>query len=734
MKKGEAMFIENVLRPVLQLLCSIIFRVRIEGIRDQFKQDRLLIIANHESWLDGLLLGLFLPVRPVFVVYTGITGRWFFRMALSLVDYLKVDPTSPLAMKRVVELIKSGRPVMIFPEGRLTITGTLMKVYDGPAFAALKTGATVVPVRIDGAGRSRFTRLSGNHPRQFFPKITISVQDSRKVEVPEKDGTGRHYSAKERRREAGESMRRIMQEMLFVSSPKRTIFGSFVEAAKTFGTNREIMADVKQLENPTKTMGDYRYKDLLKMAIALGRLVAKHTAPNECVGILMPNLAATVAMVLGVSAHGRVPAMLNYKAGTAGMQDACTAAAIKTVIASRAFLEKGKLTADVEGLSGIEIVYLEDVRDSLGAFDKLAILWYLLFPDSLEEDSDIERPAVVLFTSGSEGKPKGVVLSHRAIVANVAQVQAVFDFSVDDRVLNALPIFHSFGLTGGVFLPLFSGLHLVLYATPLHYKVIPEIAYDRNCTVLFGTSTFLANYGKHAHPYDFFRLRYVVAGAEKLSDAVRTTWFEKFGKRIFEGYGATETAPVLAVNTPMAYRTGTVGQFLPSIEYRLLPVPGISHGGALYVRGPNVMSGYYRFENPGILELTSAVEFGPGWYATGDVVVIEDGFVKIVDRVKRFAKVGGEMVSLTVVEAMASRASPKAAHGVTTIPDERKGETLVLFTTDASLSREMLLAAAQETGVPEIAVPRDIRALCAIPLLGTGKTDHVALKKLALAA
>ena len=298
----------------------------------------------------------------------------------------------------------------------------------------------------------------------------------------------------------------------------------------------------------------------------------------------------------------------------------------------------------------------------------------------------LDTAAVVLFTSGSEGKPKGVVLSHRALLSNIAQVRSVIDFSVEDKVLNALPIFHSFGLTGGALLPILSGMNLFLYPTPLHYRVIPEVVYDRNCSVLFGTSTFLGNYAKYAHPYDFYRLRYVVAGAEKLSDAVRELWFEKFGLRIMEGYGATETAPVLAVNTPMASKAGSVGQFLPGIEHRIVPVPGIDHGGMLFVRGPNVMSGYYRFEAPGRLQPPTS-EVGAGWYETGDVVRIdEEGFIHITGRVKRFVKVAGEMVSLEVVEKLATHAAPAAQHGATSTPDAARGEAIVLFTTDAALN------------------------------------------------
>ncbi|WP_374496057.1 AMP-binding protein [Zoogloea sp.] len=378
----------------------------------------------------------------------------------------------------------------------------------------------------------------------------------------------------------------------------------------------------------------------------------------------------------------------------------------------------------------VQLIYLEDLRATMGLVDTLwLLLWALPFPRLAVPTGSPEDAAVVLFTSGSEGKPKGVVLSHRALLANVAQIRAVVDFSVDDKILNALPLFHSFGLTAGGLLPVLTGARVFLYPSPLHYRVIPELAYDRNCTVLLGTSTFLGNYAKFAHPYDFYRLRYVIAGAEKLATSVRNLWFEKFGIRIFEGYGATETAPVLAVNTPMAFRSGTVGQFLPGIQYQLVPIPGIAAGGMLHVKGPNLMSGYLRFDNPGVLQ-PPASPVGEGWYETGDVVEIDDeGFVKIVGRVKRFAKVAGEMVSLEAVEKLAATASPAAAHAASTQPDASRGETILLFSTDPALSREQLQNAARSGGWPEIAVPRRIVVVDALPLLGTGKIDYVSLKQ-----
>lgn len=708
----------KLLRPLLRGLARLFFRVEVLAQQANFNHERLLIVANHQSFLDGLLIGLFLPVDPVFVVHTTIAESFFFRILLSQVDYLAVDPTSPMAMKKVIRLIESGRPVVIFPEGRITLTGSLMKVYDGPAFVAAKTGATVVPVRLDGASRSYFSRLSGKHPRTLFPKIRLSILAERHFPMPE------GATAKLRRRKSGEAMRRLMQEMIFASRPQQTLFSALCDAADIYGRGRRLLEDVKQIE--------YSYNDLFKMALMLGRQIERISQPGEKVGLLLPNLVPTIGLIFGLTARKRIPAMLNYSAGTDAMQAAVDAAQIRTVVTSRAFVEQAKLGDKLAGLNGVQLVYLEDVREKIGLGDKLWLMAYgLHFPRAFELPASPEDAAVVLFTSGSEGKPKGVVLPHRAILANVAQICSVIDFSVHDKVLNALPIFHSFGLTAGALLPVLSGASLFLYPSPLHYRVIPELAYDRGCTVLFGTSTFLANYAKFANPYDFYRLRYVVAGAEKLSESVRSQWFEKFGLRIFEGYGATETAPVLAVNTPMAYRTGTVGNLLPGVEHKLVPVPGITGGGILHVRGPNVMAGYLKADQPGVLQAPVS-DVGEGWYETGDVVELDDdGFVKIVGRVKRFAKIAGEMVSLEVVEKLATATSPALPHAASSQPDPAKGEALVLFTTDGELTRELLAAKARETGIPELAVPRKIHKVDSLPLLGTGKVDYVTLKRLA---
>jgi len=706
----------RLLKASMRAVTRLLFRVQLRGDGAAFLNPRTLIVANHESFLDGLLLGLFLPVEATFVVHTTVLRNPAIRWLLGFVPHLAVDSTSPLSIKLICKLVESGKPVIIFPEGRLTVTGSLMKVYDGAAFIAAKTGAVVVPTRIEGAGRSYFSRLAGIYPLKLFPKITITILSRRRLPMPELP------SAKERRRRSGELMRKILLDMLVATRPRRNLFEAFLDAKASFGSGYKLVEDVRLQEES--------FGSLLRMALGLSRSTTKLTVVDEVVGVLMPNAAPTLALILGLCAARRVPAMLNYTAGADGLRAACTAAKIRTIVASRAFIEKARLGALVDGLADLRVIYLEDLRSRLGIGDKLWILFCQRFPTLALRAQEPEDPAVVLFTSGSEGKPKGVVHSHDSLLSNIAQIRSIADFTPLDKFMVALPLFHSFGLACGAIMPLVSGCKVFLYPSPLHYRVIPEVVYDRNCTVLFGTSTFLANYGKYAHPYDFGRLRYVVAGAETLSEDVRRSWLDKFGLRILEGYGVTECAPVIAVNVPMACRVGSVGQLVPGMEYTIEPVTGIAQGGALHVKGPNVMKGYLLYDQPGVIQPPSSI--GDGWYATGDIVEFDaDDFIHIRGRVKRFAKIAGEMISLEVVERLAAQAAPGFLHAASTRPDAGKGEAIVLFTTASALGREQLLSAARALGAPELAVPRSLRVLPAIPLLGSGKTDYVRLKELA---
>lgn len=299
------------------------------------------------------------------------------------------------------------------------------------------------------------------------------------------------------------------------------------------------------MEDPVS--GALSYKRLLIGAAVLGAKLMPLAPEVKAVGVMLPNANGVAVTLLGLMSAGRVPAMINFTAGAANILAACAAAEVSTIVTARAFVGKGKLDDLVARLAQhVKIVYLEDVRKSVGFADKLRGFVAAKTPLVPRNPDD---PAVILFTSGSEGLPKGVVLSHRNILANVAQAAARIDFGRSDKVFNVLPVFHYFGLTAGLVLPLVSGVRVYLYPSPLHYRTVPELVYGVNATILFGTDTFLAGYAHAAHSSDFRSLRYVLAGAEPVKETTRKIFMEKFGVRLFEGYGVTETAPVLALNT-----------------------------------------------------------------------------------------------------------------------------------------------------------------------------------------
>ncbi len=698
-------------------LLQLFYRVDVRGSLPA--APKTLVIANPQSFLDAAILGACLPDNALWVVHTQVLRQTLFKLILKHVDHIVIDTTNPFALKSTIDVIESGRPVVIFPEGRVTVTGTLMKVYDGPAFIAAKTGCMVAPIIIDGAVRAKgFSRMGNGYPLAMFPKIRVTFFPCEPIPMPE--GT----SGKIRRRKAGEEMRRLLQRCWFAARPKHSLHDAFLEAIETHGRKRLMVEDVTGVEQT--------YGSILKASLALGRLVCKLTAENEVVGVLMPNAAATLSLTLGLFGVRRVPAMLNFTAGVDGLQSAIKAAQIKTILTSRAFLEKGKLTHLVEKLQGVNVVCLEDLRPRFTLGDKLWLMLYAIHnPRAATLRSTPQDIAVVLFTSGSEGKPKGVVLSHGSILANVDQALTVVDASPADKILSAMPVFHSFGLTAGFMLPILNGIRLFLYPSPLHYSIVPELFYDRDATIMFATPTFMKHYAKRAHPYDFRKARLLLAGAEKLSAEVRDLYISKFGVRLMEGYGATECSPVIAVNNAMRCKDGTVGELLPGMEYRLEPVPGIDEGGLLHLKGPNMMLGYWRESNPRVLEKPSSL-FGEGWYSTGDLAKFdEDGFLQLLGRVKRFAKVAGEMVSLEVVERIAETASPHSVHAAITRPDAGRGEMIIICTQDAKLKRDQLQHAARELGAPELAIPRRILLMDKIPLLGTGKKDYPQISRLA---
>jgi acyl-[acyl-carrier-protein]-phospholipid O-acyltransferase/long-chain-fatty-acid--[acyl-carrier-protein] ligase len=454
--------------------------------------------------------------------------------------------------------------------------------------------------------------------------------------------------------------------------------------------------------------------------------------PGQRVGVLLPNVNAMPVVILSLWAAGKVPAILNYSTGTSILLACAKLAGLKHVITSRAFIERTKLDPGPFKEAGIELLFLEDVRARITSLQRfLALLRQSWKPhlSTLDHPLSTNDPAVILFTSGSEGDPKGVELTHRNLLANIRQMISVIDVMDTDRFFNALPLFHSFGLNVSLLMPLVRGVFILLYPSPLHYRVVPSAFYNLDCTVFFGTNTFLNGYARKANPYDFRTLRYLFAAAEKVQETTTAVWMQKFGVRILEGYGATECSPCLSVNLPMRSRHGSAGRFLPGIEHRLEPVEGVSEGGRLLVRGPNIMRGYL---NP---EANAKFQALGGWYDTGDIVSIDaDGFLFILGRLKRFAKVSGEMVSLAAVEDALAGAFPqyglRFAVAVVARSDAARGEKLIAVTNEPRLTMEEVRAAIHARGLNNLAAPREIKVVHDLPRLGTGKINHRELEKM----
>lgn len=677
------------------------------------------VIANHTSFLDAILLGCLLPGRPAFAINSHIAQRWWIKPAFLFFDLIPVDPTSPYTVRRMVRVVKDeGRRLIIFPEGRITVTGALMKIYDGPAMIAAKAEAPLIPIRIEGAQFSKFSRLGGKLPLRWFPKVTLTILPKQTIDVPT------NLVGRAKRAAAAVSLHNVMTEMVFDTSPTdRTLFEALIDAGNTY-SNKPVIEDIER--NPIG------YRRIITGAFAIGDKLASFSTPGERLGLLLPNSSAAVVTFFACHAAGRIPAMLNFTAGNSGIQAALKAANVKTVVTSRRFVERGKLEPLIEAIgASAKLVYLEDIRDEIKTSDKIKAALKGRFPSLglyLSGGSTClpDDEAVTLFTSGSEGLPKGVALSHRNIQSNRYQVTSVIDFSTSDTVLNALPMFHSFGLTAGTLLPVLSGVKIFLYPSPLHYRIVPEIAYDTNATILFGTDTFLSGYARMANSYDFYSLRYVFAGAERVRPETRKNWNEKFGLRILEGYGTTETSPVLAINTPMANKPGSAGRLLPGMRARLETVPGVDDGGRLHVSGPNVMLGYLKVDNPNVIEPPHE-----GWHDTGDIVTIDErGFISINGRAKRFAKIAGEMVSLAAIEGLAGELWPEVPCCAVALPHEKKGEQVILLCESDVPDAKSLSKFAKSKGVAEIMVPKILFAVDAIPLLGTGKVDLGGAKKL----
>lgn len=704
---------------LLRFLLRLCFGFRAENIAALHTPGPVLLVPNHVSWLDWLFLLAVLDDDWRFVSSSTTAQTSFLhRLAMRNRRTFPVNTTSPYAVREIAEYLERNGRLVLFAEGRISTTGGLMKLFDGTGFLIRKTNARVITCYLRGAQRVRWVRHSGW--TQWFPRVSAHFSDA--LTAPAFAELS-HTDARQKLTTwlRDQLVRQQFEIDLRESAP--SLLGAIADTAAAI-PGRIALEDV--------ALKPLTFRRLMIAADALTSVWSRRfsTAPGERIGVLLPNVSATPVTLLSLWAVNKTPVLLNFSSGVPTLLVCARLAGLRHVVTSHQFLEKAKLDLAPLADAGIALVHLEDIRPTISRRAKLAaLLRHAFAPGARFRRTPLrgDDPAVVLFTSGSEGVPKGVELTHRNLLANIRQASAVMDLTDDDRFFNALPLFHSFGLTGGTLFPLVRGCYTFLYPSPLHYRLVPSMVYDRRCTVLMGTNTFLNGYARKAHPYDFTSVRYLVAGAEKVQSATLDTWARKFGLRILEGYGATECSPIISLNTRMEPSVGTAGRLLPGIEARLEPVEGVTEGGRLFVRGPNVMKGYLNSD------ANAAFQSLGGWYDTGDIVQIDDdGFVQIRGRLKRFAKISGEMVSLTAVEDALAGAfpqyGPRCTIAVLARPAEDKGEALVAITNEPRLQLAEIRASLRAKGLSNLALPRDLRVVRTIPKLGTGKTDHRALQ------
>ena len=718
--------IKNVFRSVARLF----YRIKVIGLENYYKAgNKVLVISNHVSFLDPILISIYLPGKVVVGASEAVCNSKLISICFSLLGIEKINIRHDASAKELINAINQNKTVLLFPEGRMSVTASLMKIYDIPGFIINKTKAKLLPVYVGGIEYGIFAKNSA--PRLLFlPKVIINFLEPKELYKATNQGT-----RTKTRENMADQLYDIMSEMMFVSRRnKDTIIELLLDAKKKAGGNFLIANDVANSK--------ITYNKLLLHAFVIGSQIAKLVPFNKILGIILPNTCALFNTFIGTLLYGRKVSVLNYSIGVENVIQACKTAKIETIVTSSLFVERFDFNEAIKKLENekIKIVYLEDIKQKTNIATKLSSLVKSFFPYLFYKwnirskwKKRGESGDIILFTSGSESIPKGVVLTHINIIANIQQILTRVDLNFTDRLFNTMPMFHSVGLCTAAILPICSGIYTYFYTSPLHYKIIPELIYKENITIVIGNNTFFLAYAKAAHPYDFFNIRYALAGAEKIREETINLWMKKFGIRILEAYGTTEASPVISCNTPMYNKIGSVGKLLPGIEYMLGKVQGISEGGRLIVKGKNIMAGYMKHDKPGVIRpylYKKGKEVLKGWYDTGDIVSVDEkNFITIIGRVKRFCKIGGEMISLTTVEEIATKIWPEHIHAAIGKLSPRGGEEIILYTSCKKFSRQEFSQKIAEIGYTSIYTPRRIIYKKNIPILGSGKIDYVKLAR-----
>jgi acyl-[acyl-carrier-protein]-phospholipid O-acyltransferase / long-chain-fatty-acid--[acyl-carrier-protein] ligase len=715
-------------RSILWLLTHTLYRIRVVGKEHLPLHGPALLISNHVSFVDAFMIGGSLPRFVRFMLHRdyydlkGLSG--FFRM----MHVIPISETNPRDIVRAIREarheLQHGHIVCIFAEGAITRVGHLLSIKRGFEKIVEGTNAPVIPVHLDQLWGSIFSFKGGRffwkRPRQFPGRVTVSFG----APLPARSGAHEVRSAIAELESRAVGLRESTVGLLhtsFIRMAKRRWFSFCM--ADTTGT-------------------ELTYGKTLVASLLLAEKIEQRCSAESMIGVLLPASVAGALTNLAILLAGKVPVNLNFTAGRDAMESAIAECGIKTLITSRLFLSR----ANLESREGM--VFVEDLRKEIRHFEKLSTFLraFLLPPACLAHRYRSQQPndlATVIFSSGSTGTPKGVMLSHHNILTNVEGIGQVIQFTSDDRIMGVLPLFHSFGFTGTLWLPLLAGFGAVYHPNPTDARTIGETVQKYRATLLISTPTFYAGYIRRCSKEEFATLRYVIAGAEKLREQIAAAFQEKFGRPILEGYGCTELAPVVSVNilnvgfgkdAQIGNKPGTVGHPIPGVSVKVVhpetfePL-ACGEEGLLLVKGPNVMLGYL---NQPVLTQEAIRD---GWYVTGDIAAVdEDGFIRITDRVSRFSKIGGEMVPHMKVEEVINSILGSAASVVTAVPDSQRGEKLIALYCQNGITTEELWQRLNESELPKLWIPKreNLFAIDSLPVLGSGKADLKKVKALAL--
>ncbi|MBV9075510.1 MAG: AMP-binding protein [Acidobacteria bacterium] len=718
------------LRLVLWLLTHVFYRVRVIGRENLPTESGALLVCNHMSFVDAVMI-LAAARRPIrFLIFQDIYELPMVRPWMKMLRAIPISseqrPRDLIrSLREATEAIRGGELVCIFAEGQITRTGQMLPFRRGMERIMKGVDAPIVPVNLHGLWGSIFSfeggRFLWKRPRRIPYPVTVSFGQP----LP---GDSSPFVVRQAVQELGTEA--FLRDRKSAASLDHT----FVRTARRY-RRHFFMADSRAAK--------LSFGAALTRSIFLARRLAPRWHHEEMVGVLIPPSGGGALVNFAALLLGRVPVNLNYTASSEVIDSCARQCGLKTVVTSRTFLERFP-NLKIPG----EAIILEDLAANPGVTEKIASLFISMLPFSLLKKAlrasqrSVDDLATVIFSSGSTGDPKGVMLTHYNIASNVQQVMQVFRLDSDDKLLGILPFFHSFGFTIGLLLPALTGVGVVFHANPLDATTISELVSKYRVTVLIATPTFLQAYIRRCSPEHFGSLKYVLAGAEKLADRVANAFEDTFGLRPLEGYGTTECSPVIAVNGPgfrapgfrqVAAKRGRVGHPLPGVSVRIVdPGTGTSlnadRPGLLHVKGPNVMKGY--LSKP---EKTAEV-LRDGWYITGDIVSMEaDGFLTITDRLTRFSKIGGEMVPHIRIEDKLQELAESTEQNfvVTAVEDEKKGERLLVLHTLSEDKLKEVLDKLSASELPALWKPRpnSFFRVEALPYLGTGKLDLRAVKQ-----